>query len=253
MIEPLDKIYYTQLFGENPQIYNRFGLAGHNGLDYRVKFIDTPLGRREVFAVMDGKVLEVKNEGFIGYGRYVRIEHRGNEQTIYAHLHSIKVNKGQQVKEGDVIAISNNTGFSTGAHLHFGWRPEGYDYNNGYKGYEDPLKLFNPMEKCYHCTTSLEDSIENITGNERDLDTKDGQKEAAEDLDGATEKWEELELTYHDLVKKHKVCVSATEVMRETIADLEKQLENCGDVPGYKEINEFNLGKWYFKIYTEKP
>lgn len=146
---PIDRIFITQEFGENPQIYKQFGLNGHNGMDFRTRFLTapepTPLGRREIFATMDGKVIEVKNEGSKGYGLYVRIEHRGNEQTIYGHLTKAYVQVGTLVKAGSVIALSGNTGFSSGPHLHYGWRPENWNPSNGFAGYEDPRKLFGKL------------------------------------------------------------------------------------------------------------
>lgn len=141
-VQPIDKVHYTQLFGENPKIYAQFGLKGHNGIDYRTRFADSPLGKRYIVAVKDGVVLEIKDEGLRGYGKYIRLQHEGNEQTIYAHLHKWYVAVGQKVKQGERIALSDNTGFSTGPHLHFGWRPNGYNYNNGYKGYENPINNF---------------------------------------------------------------------------------------------------------------
>ena len=118
-------------------------------MDFRTRFLTppspTPLGKREIMAVMDGTVKEVIDEGKRGYGRYIRLEHRGNEQTIYAHLHRAYVKAGDKVKAGQVIALSDNTGFSSGPHLHFGWRPKDYNYNNGFKGYENPRKLFGHL------------------------------------------------------------------------------------------------------------
>lgn len=144
---PLDKIYLTQGFGEWPAHYAQYGMRGHNGIDFRTKFIDSPLGRRYVESVMAGVVTEVVNQGKAGYGLYVRVKHRGNEETIYAHLTKAYVAVGAKVEAGTRIALTGNSGASTGAHLHFGWRPNGYDWNNGYKGYEDPRKLFGNLLK----------------------------------------------------------------------------------------------------------
>ncbi len=55
------------------------------------------------------------------YGNYVKLKHDNGMYTIYAHLKygSLKVKNGQKVSKGDVIAYMGNTGYSTGAHLHF--------------------------------------------------------------------------------------------------------------------------------------
>ncbi len=55
-----------------------------------------------------------------GYGNVVIIYHGSNVSTLYAHLEKYIVRKGQAVRKGQVIAYSDNTGWSTGPHLHFG-------------------------------------------------------------------------------------------------------------------------------------
>lgn len=58
------------------------------------------------------------NEG-MGYGNYVMILHENNYVTLYAHLETVYVKEGIQVKQGDVLGLMGNTGSSYGAHLHF--------------------------------------------------------------------------------------------------------------------------------------
>jgi len=135
---PLDKIYITQWFGASPDFYKKYCLAGHNGLDFRTKFNDTPAGRREIYAVDDGVVSKVVIAKTGGYGTYIKIKHDDGSETIYGHQFSVKVKTGDQVSHGQVIGISDNTGDSTGPHLHFGYKPKDFDVNNGFKGYVDP-------------------------------------------------------------------------------------------------------------------
>jgi len=54
-----------------------------------------------------------------GYGQMIAINHGYGYKTIYAHLSKLMVRQGQKVSRGDVIALSGNTGVSTGPHLHY--------------------------------------------------------------------------------------------------------------------------------------
>lgn len=54
-----------------------------------------------------------------GYGNRIVINHGYGYKTVYAHLSTIKVKRGQEVTRGDVIGFVGNTGRSTGPHLHY--------------------------------------------------------------------------------------------------------------------------------------
>lgn len=135
----------NQGFGSNPQTYKQFGLAGHNGLDFGL-----PTGT-PVVAAHSGKM----TTGFdaSGYGNFIRITGGGYE-SIYAHLQRFARPSGVNVSEGEVIGFSNNTGFSTGAHLHFGVRPVPANTSNGYGGYIDPLPLLTKGDEMYDNRTA---------------------------------------------------------------------------------------------------
>lgn len=70
-----------------------------------------------------------------GYGNKVTIDHQNGLQTVYGHLASIDVKKGQIVEKGSKIGVMGNTGRSTGIHLHFEVLKSGK--------HVDPLKYVN--------------------------------------------------------------------------------------------------------------
>jgi len=86
-------------------------IAPHRGVDFAMP-VGTP-----VLAVGDGEVLIAKNDG--AAGNYVAIRHGRQYTTRYMHLKKLLVKPGQKVKRGDRIALSGNTGRSTGPHLHY--------------------------------------------------------------------------------------------------------------------------------------
>jgi len=102
--------YITQEFGKRPEVYKLFGMAGHNGLDFRAAT------GTSIFSPIEGKV-KVINQGDKGYGLHVQIE-KGNLRVILAHLSKVLIEDGQLVYFGQKIALSGNTGFSSAPHLH---------------------------------------------------------------------------------------------------------------------------------------
>lgn len=73
-----------------------------------------------------------------GYGNVVEIKHRDGKSTLYAHMHSIAVRKGQSVSQGQNIGTVGSTGWSTGPHLHFEFRVNGVHH--------DPMTLARQSE-----------------------------------------------------------------------------------------------------------
>jgi len=83
----------------------------HKGID-----VPVPTGT-PVVAAQGGTVTRANWLG--GYGKCVIINHGGGIFTIYAHNSKLEVEAGQVVEQGQTIALSGNTGNSTGAHVHF--------------------------------------------------------------------------------------------------------------------------------------
>jgi len=85
----------------------------HNGIDLRA-----PTGT-PILAAADGTIAAIGNNGKYAYGKWILVKHNNGLSTLYGHLSSQSVSKGDVVKKGDVIGLSGSTGYSTGAHLHF--------------------------------------------------------------------------------------------------------------------------------------
>lgn len=96
----------------------------HGAVDFGVS-VGTP-----VYASADGIVVTSTWGGSDSYGYYVKIKHYNGYYTLYAHASSLVVKVGQEVKQGDLIMYSGNTGNSTGPHLHFEVRKSPGGYND---------------------------------------------------------------------------------------------------------------------------
>ena len=106
----------SDVFGSE-RIFNGKTSSPHLGLDFRV-----PSGT-PVAAMNDGTVLLARLLYF--EGNFVVLDHGQGLLTIYMHLSEFKVKEGDQVKRGQVIALSGGTGRATGPHLHVGVRWQG--------------------------------------------------------------------------------------------------------------------------------
>ncbi len=92
-------------------------LQSHQGVDYTV-----PEGSR-VFATADGRVKEIASRSTAG--RTIVIDHGNGYETSYSHLLAVNVRRGQEVRRGDIIGLSGNTGLSIAPHLHYEVRHNG--------------------------------------------------------------------------------------------------------------------------------
>ena len=143
----IDKIFggkeyrISQYFGGNLAMYERYGMLGHNGIDFACP-VGTP-----IYATHDG-IIKIKDQKDKAYGLHIRIISNKYE-VVYGHLSEEFVQEGEYVKKGQMIGYSGNSGYSTGAHLHYGIRKikggKVQNYKNGYYGYIDPLTI--NMEK----------------------------------------------------------------------------------------------------------
>lgn len=130
---PLDPQFHriTTYYGYDP-----WRNGNHGGID--VVGSGVPVGSANIYTVQSGTVIKVSNTcphdyskyyscgcgG--GWGNYIVVDHGGGVSTLYAHCRKIFVYEGQQVTRGDVIGLVGCTGWSTGDHLHFEVRENGY-------------------------------------------------------------------------------------------------------------------------------
>jgi len=93
----------------------------HSGMDIDLEVWDT------VVSAFDGVVRIARKHG--GYGRVVVVRHYNGLETLYAHLHRIKVVIGQKIKAGELVGLGGSSGYSSGSHLHFEARFKGKPLN----------------------------------------------------------------------------------------------------------------------------
>ena len=128
----------------DPADYEQFGFTRHNGVDYRIGFDS------KVYAPFNGHVYQNGFQpngggifcGFLSDDEFdfdafdcetpdnVKIHFPAGKYRVlldFLHLKSISAVEGQEYKLGDVLAVQDNTGFSTGPHTHIQPRRVTYD------------------------------------------------------------------------------------------------------------------------------
>lgn len=111
--------------------YGPRSLDNHKGIDINASDGGTILGH-EIVAAASGYIATAENSCTHnygksyscgcggGYGRYVVIRHDdGSYATLYGHMSSVAVSRGQHVSQGQLIGYAGTTGYSFGPHLHF--------------------------------------------------------------------------------------------------------------------------------------
>ena len=164
---PVNPVKYNQLFGVKSPTYTTEGMLGHNGIDF------TAHHGQPVYAAHDGLAsFQIDSGG--GHGVVIITNDQFDWQdgqayfkTIYWHLaDGLKepqlASQYQDktgfipIKKGDLVGYADNTGQSTGDHLHFGLKPVAKSENwgtwanlaqtNGYYGAIDPMPYFETVQ-----------------------------------------------------------------------------------------------------------
>lgn len=106
------------------KVYSPFGYRHrrrHQGVDLPLKVGDN------VYSAFSGRVRMSKY--YKAYGNLVIVRHENGLETFYAHLSKRLVDEGQWVDAGQIIGLGGSTGRSTGPHLHFETRYQGYAFD----------------------------------------------------------------------------------------------------------------------------
>ena len=175
LVDSLDQ-YHCPFQGS---VYHRgkFGVRRgrrHQGVDIPLKTGDP------VYATFTGKVRVSKYWG--AFGNLVVIRHDNGLETFYAHLSKRNVEVGDRVNAGDVIGLGGSTGRSTGPHLHFETRHNGFafdpqwliDFEKGTLRH----RLFVLKKKYFNIYSNYEQDFEDELKNEEDDKKEDAEREA---------------------------------------------------------------------------
>jgi murein DD-endopeptidase MepM/ murein hydrolase activator NlpD len=113
---PLDSVFITQLFGKTVSSKRLYTSGSHSGVDFRAS-IGTPVKAMASGTVIGTGDTDVYCKG-ASFGKWVFIKYDNGLSSTFGHLSVISSSAGQKVNAGDVVALSGNTGHSTGPHLH---------------------------------------------------------------------------------------------------------------------------------------
>lgn len=104
-----------------------FGRAGSWAAGWHIGNDLVGLGDKRIYPIADGVVQSVNAHGK-DYGKHVTVRHPDGRESLYAHLASIFVKKGQQVTTDTALGIEGESGKANGKHLHLEVHDGGYHY-----------------------------------------------------------------------------------------------------------------------------
>lgn len=146
----------------------------HQGVDIPLKTGDP------IYAAFTGKVRMSKYLG--GYGNVVVIRHENGIETFHGHLSKRMVAEGDWVNAGDVIGLGGSTGRSTGPHLHFETRYQGFAFDPqwliDFKTGDLRHRLFVLKKKYFSPYSNYEQDFEDEWKNEEDDKREEAERAA---------------------------------------------------------------------------
>lgn len=113
---PLDNVFITQLFGKTVAAKRLYTSGSHSGVDFRAS-IGTPVKSMADGVIVGSGDTDLYCKG-ASFGKWIFIKYDNGLSSTFGHLSYVSGVTGQKVKTGDVVALSGNTGHSTGPHLH---------------------------------------------------------------------------------------------------------------------------------------
>lgn len=123
LVDSLDQFHYPYKGAiRSGGKYGPRNSRAHQGVD-----LPLPVGA-PIYATFAGKV-RISKYSDKGYGHYIVIRHDNGLETFYAHLSARKVEAGDWVNAGQVIGLGGSTGRSTGPHLHYEVRYQGFSFD----------------------------------------------------------------------------------------------------------------------------
>ncbi len=137
------------------------GKFTHNGPKSRYAMdVSMPIGT-PIIAVKDGTIVDMKidsdkggnNVKYRPFANFIRVKHDDGTMSIYVHLscRSNRLNVGDRVRKGEVLALSGNTGYTTGPHLHFAMQT---NTEQGLQGIKYKLNGIEPKTGIYLSNTN---------------------------------------------------------------------------------------------------
>lgn len=146
----------------------------HQGIDLPLKTGDP------IYATFTGKVRMSRYMG--GFGNLIIIRHENGLETFYAHLSKRNVEEGDWVNAGDIIGLGGSTGRSTGPHLHFETRYNGFAFDPqwliDFKTGELRHRLFLLKKRYFNIYSNYEQDFEDEWKNEEEDRKEDAERAA---------------------------------------------------------------------------
>lgn len=113
---PLDNVFITQLFGKTVAAKRLYTSGSHSGVDFRASIGTSVKSMGNGIVIGTGDTDEYCKGA--SFGKWVFIKYDNGLSSAFGHLSVISATAGQKVSTGDIVALSGNTGHTTGPHLH---------------------------------------------------------------------------------------------------------------------------------------